>query len=140
LYIQYKDESVLVETGDNLGAMTSELKPTQIIEEFLTGGPNNYAYKIFYSATDERKTIYKVRGITLNYNASRLINFDAIRDIILGKGEPAVNVHTEKKNKCKRKGGGSVAIFTEPEDNPYSISFFETRRLHENTCASFGYK
>jgi len=52
LYVQPSNESALVETGDNLGAMTSELKRSQFIEEYVDGGPNNYAYKIFDSATN----------------------------------------------------------------------------------------
>ena len=38
---------------------------------------------------------YVVRGITLNYHASQLVNFDVIRTMILEQGEPIVNVHTE---------------------------------------------
>ena len=64
LFVQPRGESALVETGDSLGAMTSELKPSEFIEEFVNGGPKNYAYKIVNSMTDERKTICKVRGIT----------------------------------------------------------------------------
>ena len=122
--------------------MTSELEPSQIIEVYVSVGPKIYAYKIFYSATNERKRVCKVRGITLNYNASRLVNFDAIRDVILGKGrEPNVlNVHTEKKIKRKRKVGGTVAIITELEDKRYRISFFKRQRLHDNTSVPFGYK
>jgi len=56
LYIQPRDQSALVVTGENVGAMTSELKP------------KNFAYKIFDSATNERNTVCKIRGITLNYN------------------------------------------------------------------------
>ena len=52
--------------------MTSELKPSEYIEEFVSGGPKNYAYKVVDSVTGERKHVCKVRGITLNYNASRL--------------------------------------------------------------------
>jgi len=70
MFVKPRDEPALVETGDNLGAMTSELKPSQFIEEYVSGGPKNYAYKIFDSATGERKTVCKVGGITLNYNAS----------------------------------------------------------------------
>jgi len=127
LYVQPRDESAPVEIGDNLGAMTLEPKPSQIIEEFVSGGPKNYAYKNFDSATNERKTVCKVRGITLNNNASRLVNFGDTRDMILGKGEPTVNEHIEKKIKLKRKGGGTVAIVTEPEGKLYRISFFKSR-------------
>ena len=41
LFVQPRDEQALVETGDNLGAMTSELKPSEFIDEFVSGGPKN---------------------------------------------------------------------------------------------------
>jgi len=78
--------------------------------------------------------VCKVIGITLNYIASRLVNFVSIRDMILGKGETnVVNVQTEKKFKQKGKGGGTVAIVTETEDKLYRIQFFKRRRLHDNS-------
>jgi len=45
VFIQPKDGAALVEIGDCLGAMTSELKPDEIISEFVSGGPKKYAYK-----------------------------------------------------------------------------------------------
>ena len=37
MFVQPSAESPLVETGDNLGAMTLELKPSEYIEEFVSG-------------------------------------------------------------------------------------------------------
>ena len=37
IFVQPSDESLLVESGDNLGDMTSELKPSEFIEEFVSG-------------------------------------------------------------------------------------------------------
>ena len=39
IFIQPRDEPALVETGDNLGQMTSELKPDEIILEVVCAGP-----------------------------------------------------------------------------------------------------
>ena len=90
--------------------------------------------------TCERKQVFKVRGIKLNYNASRLVNFDVIRDVILKEG-PAVTVHTEHKIKRKWKSGaGRVSIIMEPEDKMYRISFLKRRRLSDETSVLFGYK
>ena len=141
IYIQPKDEPSLIEKGDKLGDMTSELRPSDSIIEFVSGGPKNYAYKV---VTEEKKekTVCKVRGITLNSNASKLVNFESIRDMILRTGDDVVNVHTERKIKRNRMGGGGglVAIVTEPEDKIYRISFFKRRRLDDNTSVPFGYK
>ena len=78
----------------------------------------------------------------MNYNASQLVNFEVIKDMILWKIETEqVTVHTGKKIKRKRKAGeGVVAIITEPEDKLYGISFFKRRRLHDNTSVPFGFK
>jgi hypothetical protein len=66
IFIQPDDQPAVVETGDCLGAMTSELKPGIHIEEFFSGGPNNFAYRTVNPATGQRDTVCKVRGITLN--------------------------------------------------------------------------
>ena len=125
MFVQPIDEPALVETGDNLEAMTSELKPSQFIDENVSGGQKYYVYKIVDSTTGERKTVCKFRGITLKYNASQKVNFKVIKNMILGKTETEqVTVHTEEKNKRKRKAGGVVvSIIIEPEDKLYSISF-----------------
>ena len=66
IYIQPRDEPVLIETGDKLGDMTSELRTTDYISEFVSGGPKNYAYRVIDSASCGVTTDCKVRGITLN--------------------------------------------------------------------------
>ena len=74
-------------TGNFLGDMTDELeKPYgsgSYIVEFVAGGPKNYAYRVFSGKT---KTIVngecKVRGITLNHDVVRKVNFDAMREMV----------------------------------------------------------
>jgi hypothetical protein len=68
--------------GDYLGDLTDEVPNNRIIE-FVTGGPNNYAYKITRPNKDGNTTICKVRGITLNYKNSLAINFDTIKDTVI---------------------------------------------------------
>ena len=60
-------------------------------------------------ANEGEKTVCKVWGITLNYHASHLVNFDVNRAMILEEVEPLVNEHTERKIKGKTKGGGNVS-------------------------------
>jgi len=96
LFIQPTAKPALLETGDNLGQMTSELKPNEIISEVVCAGPKNYVYRTINSLTGERKTVCKVRGITLNYYASRLVNFAKIKDMILYMDENETNcTHAE---------------------------------------------
>jgi len=104
IFIQPGDDAVLVQTGDCQGAMTSQLKPGELIGEFVSGGLKNYAYKSIISVTGDEKTVCKVSGITLNYSASQLVNFESIKQMILRRDETdTVTVHTERK--IKRKGG-----------------------------------
>ena len=129
LFIQPRDGAALVEIGDCLGAMTSELKPNETISMFVSGGPKNYAYKILNSVTGAEKTVCKVRGITLNYNASQLVNFEKVKATNLGRDEKeTITVHTKSKIKRKRgkDGDGRVNIISEPEDKTYRVSFFNS--------------
>jgi len=142
VYVQPRNGPALVETGDNLVAVTSELKPSEFIEEFVSGGLKNYAYMTVHMVTGERKNLCKIRGITLNYSTSQLVNFEVLKDMVLERTKMRhVTLHTEKKIKRKRKaGGGIVSIITEPEDKMYRISFFKRRCLADNSSVPFGYK
>ena len=86
--------------------MTSELKQGIRIEEFVSGGPKNYAYRIMDPVTGNRERVCKVRGITLNYSASQAVNFDVIKALVLrGYDTGTVSVHTERKINRNRADG-----------------------------------
>jgi len=111
----------------------------EVIVEVVCAGPKNYAYKTYTSATAESKTVCKVRGITLKYSASQLVNFANVKDMILSnKDDEAVIVHTENKIKRKKIDGG-VNLISEPEDKIYRVSYLKRRRLNDNTSLPFGY-
>jgi len=79
----------------------------------------------------------KVRCITLNYHASKLVNFEVISAMILEEGESVFNVHTEHKIKRKRRAGGTVDVVTEPANKRYRISF-KRRRMHDHWSVHLG--
>jgi hypothetical protein len=79
IYLQKCGHPPAVTCGDKQGNMNNELRRNEYISEFVSGGPKNYAYKIVNASTSEKKTVCKVRGMTLNYAASQLVNFDSIR-------------------------------------------------------------
>jgi len=119
--------------------MQSELKKDEIIVEVVCAGPKNYAYKTYNSEKGESKTVCKVSGITLNYSASQLVNFEKIKDMILSKkDDETVIVRTENKIKRKKIDGG-VHLISEPEDKTYRVSFLKRRRLNDNTSLPFRY-
>jgi len=129
----------LIETGDNLGQMQSELKRNEIISEVVCAGPKNYEYKTINSTTGASKTVCKVRGITLNYLASQLVNFAKMKDMILSMDDnETVIVRTKNKIKRKRDRGG-VSIISQLEEKTYRVLFLKRRRLNDNTSVPFGY-
>ena len=74
--------------GDYLGDLTDELDAGDYITTFISGGPKNYAY-----ITNNGKSETKIRGITLNYAATKKINLDVMRHLV----HSHVNCHTEEK-------------------------------------------
>ena len=106
--------------------MTLELKPCEYISEFVSGGPKNYAYQTRNIETGAEATVCKVRGITLIYSASQLVNFERLKQMIFrGTETDTVTVHTARKIKRKRgkDGDGRIQIVTEPEDKTNRVSF-----------------
>jgi hypothetical protein len=117
--------------------MTSELKPGYHICEFVCAGPKNYAYKTVDPVTGGQTTMYKVRGVTLNYSASQLVNFETIKQMILNRvDEDTVTVRTEKQIRRKREKEG-VHVITEHEEKIYKVSFLKRRRLLNNSSVPF---
>ena len=74
--------------GDYLGDLTDELDVGDYITTFISGGPKNYAY-----LTNNGKTETKIRGITLNYDATKKINMDVMRHLV----DSRVNGHNKEK-------------------------------------------
>jgi hypothetical protein len=66
IYVQPSEGPQLFETGDRLGDMTSELKPSESTLQYVSGGPKNYSYRLTDKMTGRTKSVIKVRGITLN--------------------------------------------------------------------------
>ena len=74
--------------GDYLGDLTDELDAGDYITTFISGGPKNDAY-----ITNNGKSETKIRGITLDYAATRKLNLDIMRHLV----HSHVNCHTEEK-------------------------------------------
>ena len=69
--------------------------PDNRILEFVTGGPQNYAYRIARPDKDGNTTICKVRGITFNYKNSLTISFDMIKDMVINNSYDVKNVRDD---------------------------------------------
>jgi len=72
-----------------------------------------------------------VKGITLNYENSKVVNLTSLRNMILEDDTP---LHVHNPRKIKGKHGGVVS---EPEEKEYKF-VFKKRRLMDD-CNSFPY-
>jgi hypothetical protein len=118
-----------VKIGEYLVDLTNELEEygsDSFIEQFLSGGPKNYAFSVFCPSTRKRTTKCKVKGITLNYQNSKVVNFDTLKRMIL-QNAPPVRVHNPRKIKMKQ--GGVVVSEPESKENKF---VFKKRRLMDN--------
>ena len=112
VFLEKYNEPQKVKTGDYLGEFTNQLEeydPGSFIEEFVRWR-KNYAFSVFCPSTGKRSTKCKVKGITFNYENSKVVNFTALKNMIL---ENAAPVHVHNPKKMKRKQGG--VIVSEPE-------------------------
>ncbi|XP_053382580.1 uncharacterized protein LOC128549597 [Mercenaria mercenaria] len=118
--------------GDYLGELTDELDGGEYIVEFVSGGPKNYAYK-----TNKNKETCKVRGFTLNYKNSQLINFESVKHIVTDpKGCPSITVtnpHKICRDKRKRK------IVNREENKKYQEVYTKRRKIADFDTEPYGY-
>lgn len=69
----------MIETGWSLGEMTNELAEfgqEAFIEEFASGGPKSYGYKLGGTKDGQEHVIIKVKGLTITNKTAQLISFD----------------------------------------------------------------
>ena len=116
--------------GDFLGDLTNEITPKHgpeaYITQFVCGGPKNYAYKV-----SDGKTHCKIRGFTLNYKNSLVLNFDSLKEIICKYGSKPVRARASKnENKLKVVNECKIArerwtrrIVNKREQKEYQVVF-----------------
>lgn len=112
--------------GDFLGQMKDEVVddygPGAYIIEYVSGGPKNYAIKIYIPSTGETVTKVKVKGISLNFETSKLINFDTMKKMILNgikknnNVDPMLKIKKNKKkvkksNKKNKKNSNKIEVY-----------------------------
>ena len=102
-----------LETGTLLGELTSELGHLDHITLFCCAGAKNYAYQTLLG-----EEVCKVRGFTLNYCNSRIINFHSMRQLLLEN--PDGILVTTDKHKIKRDKANNK-IYSCEEKRDYRI-------------------
>jgi len=116
IFIQKDNDPAKFKTGDYLSDLTDYLEEygsCSFVEEFVSGGPKNYAFLLFCPSNGKRATKCELNCITLNCENSKCFNYKTLRDMIL---EITPLVHENNPWKMNRKHGGLVVSEQEKKE------------------------
>nr|XP_015840028.1 PREDICTED: uncharacterized protein LOC103315075 isoform X1 [Tribolium castaneum] len=139
----HKPGEWLPPVGDFLGDLTDEMidyGEGSHITEFVSGGPKNYGYK-FWSVTDNcYKSVCKVKGLTLHYTNSQLVNFDVIKSMICDETNDT-NQQVELVDRLIVRDV-FYNVLSKNLSKKYRINYTKRRRLDDNNYDTlpYGYK
>ena len=120
-----------VPLGEYLEELSNELETGEHIKEFVSGGPKNYAYK-----TNKGNKTCKVRGFTLNFTNSQLINFESVKTLLLGPSQKLTITVTNPHKICRDKG---KKLYNREAEENYRMVYTKRRRLDNYKTEPYGY-
>ena len=131
--------------GSYLGELTDELTFKELgckkedcaghwIEEFVSCGPKNYCFRV-----NTGEVICKVRGFSLNYKASLILNFNSMKEALvawkMNKPKELITVKTElHRSKINRQ------IFNRVISKHYGVVYDKRVVRPDFTTVPFGYR
>jgi DNA polymerase type B, organellar and viral len=139
IYTVKQGEEDPIEVSDFLGGMTDELSgygKGSFATEFVSGGPKNYALKIFTPAKNEYTYMCKVKGITLNSENVRHINFEAIKAMVTDIASPRT-IQVENKHKISR--ALTKGIWSSAQTKTYKAVLTKRWRESDNDYDTYPY-
>ena len=131
--------------GEYLGELTNELACKEVgckgcdtghwIEEFVSCGPKNYTYRL-----NTGEICCKVRGFSLNYRNSQVINFESMKHALFAwKGKDNVDMMTIK-TEIKRHKHQNPIVYSRQVKKQYSVVYDKRRVLNDFTTVPFGFR
>ena len=131
--------------GTYLGQLTDELTCKELgckkqecsghwIEEFVSCGPKNYSYRV-----NTGEIVCKVRGFSLNYKSSLILNFESMKEALVAwkrnEKKELVTVKTELvRDKYKPK------VFNRIISKHYGVVYDKRQVLPDFTSIPFGFR
>ena len=131
--------------GSYLGQLTDELTCKELgctkencaghwIEEFVSCGPKNYSFKV-----NTGEVICKVRGFSLNYKSSLILNFNSMKEALFcWKKKQPKELITVKTELCRSKNDREV--FNRVIHKHYGVVFDKRFVKPDFTTVPFGYR
>lgn len=116
--------------GNYLGELTSELDSGDYIEEFVSAGPKNYGYR-----TKSGKSSCTVKGFTLNSSTTDVINFEAIRRVVLQDQNERIEVEQMRFVRDKHQW----TVRTESNFKKYRFVYNKRFLFNDLSTLPYGY-
>ena len=140
-----KDGEYVPPLGTYLGQLTDELTCKELsckkqgcsghwIEELVSCGPKNYSFRV-----NTGEIVCKVRGFSLNYKSSLILNFESIKEALVAwkrnEKKELVTVKTELvRDKYKPK------VFNRVISKHYGVVYDKRKVLPDFTSIPFGFR
>ena len=140
-----KDGEYVPPLGTYLGQLTDELTCKEMgcrkqgcsghwIEEFVSCGPKNYSFRV-----NTGEIVCKVRGFSLNYKSSLILNFESMKEALVAwkrnEKKELVTVKTELvRDKYKPK------VFNRVISKHYGVVYDKRKVLPDFTSIPFGFR
>ena len=141
-----KDGEYVPPLGEYLGQLTSELTCKELgcrkktctehyIEEFVSCGPKNYSFKV-----NSGEVVCKVRGFSLNYKSSLILNFESMKEALMlwHCGEKPKELVTIKTELLRDRN--KAIVFNRVVPKHYGVVYDKRRVLPDFTTLPFGFK
>ena len=141
-----KDGEYIPPLGEYLGQLTSELTCKDLgchqqnctghfIEEFVSCGPKNYSFKV-----NSGEIVCKVRGFSLNYKSSLILNFDSMKEALMlwHCGEKPKELVTIKTELLRDKN--EAIVFNRVVAKHYGVVYDKRRVLPDFSTLPFGFR
>ena len=141
-----KDGEYVPPLGEYLGQLTSELTCKELgcrketctehyIEEFVSCGPKNYSFKV-----NSGEVVCKVRGFSLNYKSSLVLNFESMKEALMlwHCGEKPKELVTIKTELLRDRN--KAIVFNRVVPKHYGVVYDKRRVLPDFTTLPFGFK
>jgi hypothetical protein len=130
--------------GNYLGEMTDEVSQDygigSYIDEFASGGPKNYAYKVMKPDGSEHTKV-KVKGICINYEVKKVLTFELVQSYAseyFNKNQIIKNV-----NQLQFRADNTHNVYTSVFPKKYRVVSDKRKIVYTNPyyqTLPFGYK
>ena len=131
--------------GNFLGDLTDELTCKNIyckkqncsghwIEEFVSCGPKNYSYKL-----NTGEIVCKVRGFSLNFSGSKVINFDSMKETLTSWLTNDQSKLITVKTEIRRNKYESI-VYSAQVEKHYGVVYDKRVVCEDYTTLPYGYK